>query len=53
MLGAAGYALGLALAIVSDLPPGPLIVWTIVALAVIVFACGPRTGRNQLFVHGR
>jgi zinc/manganese transport system permease protein len=42
MLGAAGYGLGLALSILSDLPPGPLIVWTIAALAIGVFACGPR-----------
>lgn len=42
ILGAAGYALGLALSIHSDLPPGPLIVWTIAALAIIVFVCGPR-----------
>jgi zinc/manganese transport system permease protein len=42
MLGAAGYALGLALSILSDLPPGPLIVWTIVALAIMVYAGGPR-----------
>jgi zinc/manganese transport system permease protein len=42
VLGACGYALGLALAIVTDLPPGPLIVWVMVALAIVVFACGPR-----------
>ena len=47
VLGAAGYAFGLALSIASDLPPGPLIVWTIVALAIIVFACGPRVIRYR------
>ena len=41
-LGALGYAAGLALAVFSDLPPGPLIVWVMVVLAIIVFACGPR-----------
>jgi zinc/manganese transport system permease protein len=44
LLGGAGYAIGLALSIISDLPPGPLIVWTIVVLAIGVFACGPRAG---------
>jgi len=33
-LGAFGYALGLALSLVSDLPPGPLIVCTMTALGV-------------------
>ena len=47
LLGAAGYALGLALSILSDLPPGPLIVWTIVALAIVVFACGPRVAAAE------
>jgi zinc/manganese transport system permease protein len=34
-LGAFGYALGLALSLVSDLPPGPLIVCTMTALGVV------------------
>jgi len=42
-LGALGYAAGLGLSLVSDLPPGPLIVCTMSALAAVVFACGPRT----------
>lgn len=41
-LGAAGYAAGLVLSVVTDLPPGPLIVWVMVVLAIAVFACGPR-----------
>lgn len=41
VLGAAGYAAGLALSLVSDLPPGPLIVCAMTALAAIVFVLGP------------
>jgi len=36
LLGAFGYALGLALSLVTDLPPGPLIVCTMTALGVAV-----------------
>jgi len=35
VLGAFGYALGLALSLVSDLPPGPLIVCTMTALGIV------------------
>jgi zinc/manganese transport system permease protein len=41
-VGAAGYALGLVVSALSDWPTGPAIVWVMTALAVIVFACGPR-----------
>ena len=41
-LGAAGYALGLALSLASDLPPGPLIVCTMTALGVALFLSFPR-----------
>jgi zinc/manganese transport system permease protein len=41
-LGAAGYAAGLGLSLVSDLPPGPLIVCTMTALGIAVFILGPR-----------
>jgi zinc/manganese transport system permease protein len=41
-LGAAGYAAGLGLSLVSDLPPGPLIVCTMTALGIAVFIAGPR-----------
>ena len=37
VLGVVGYALGLGLSLVSDLPPGPLIVCTMAALGLIVF----------------
>jgi zinc/manganese transport system permease protein len=42
LLGASGYAVGLGLSLISDLPPGPLIVCTMTALGMIVFALGPR-----------
>ncbi|HEV2007370.1 MAG TPA: metal ABC transporter permease, partial [Burkholderiales bacterium] len=41
-LGAAGYALGLVVSALTDWPSGPAIVWLMTALAVFVFACGPR-----------
>ncbi len=42
-LGLAGYALGLVLATALDLPPGPVIVWVLVALAL---ACNAVTARR-------
>ena len=41
-LGALGYASGLALSLATDLPPGPLIVCTMTAFGVVLFALGPR-----------
>jgi zinc/manganese transport system permease protein len=41
-LGAAGYALGLGLSLVRDLPSGPLIVCALAALGAIVFLARPR-----------
>jgi zinc/manganese transport system permease protein len=41
-LSAAGYVLGLVVSAYTDLPTGPAIVWTMVALAVPVFALSPR-----------
>ena len=41
-LGALGYAAGLALSLWSDLPAGPLIVCTLIALGIVLFALGPR-----------
>ena len=41
-LGAAGYALGLVTSAMTDWPSGPAIVWVMSALAVFVFAAGPR-----------
>ena len=34
LVAAAGYASGLLIAALSDLPPGPLIVWTLAAAAL-------------------
>jgi zinc/manganese transport system permease protein len=41
-LGVAGYAAGLGLSLVSDLPPGPLIVCTMTALGLALFLLKPR-----------
>jgi zinc/manganese transport system permease protein len=41
-LGVTGYALGLVTSALTDWPSGPAIVWVMSALAVLVFACGPR-----------
>ena len=38
VLGAAGYAAGLAISTALDLPSGPVIVWVLVAFALIVYA---------------
>jgi zinc/manganese transport system permease protein len=38
MLGVLGYALGLVVSTALDLPSGPVIVWALVALALIVYA---------------
>ena len=46
-LGAAGYALGLVVSALTDWPSGPAIVWLMTALAVFVFACGPRTSARN------
>ncbi|MGN6702666.1 MAG: metal ABC transporter permease, partial [Burkholderiaceae bacterium] len=40
-IGAAGYAIGLALSTLYDLPSGALIVWCLALLAVVAHACAP------------
>jgi zinc/manganese transport system permease protein len=47
-LGAVGYAAGLGLSLVSDLPPGPLIVCSMTALGAVIFVLGPRRGRAEV-----
>ena len=42
LIGALGYALGLAASVAADLPSGPMIVCAIAALGIGVFALGPR-----------
>ena len=45
-LGAGGYAVGLVVATLADLPPGPVIVWALVALALSAhWGIAVRTGR--------
>jgi zinc/manganese transport system permease protein len=44
MLGALGYGAGLLLSALSDLPSGPVIVWTLVMLAIPVFLVGGMQG---------
>ena len=44
-LGAAGYAAGLALSSLFDLPGGALIVWCLAVLAIIAYAIGPKESR--------
>ena len=41
LLGVLGYAAGLALSVVSDLPPGPLIVWVMTGLGLMLYVAGP------------
>ena len=41
-IGTGGYALGLVLSLMFDLPSGALIVWCLAALAVAVYAAGPK-----------
>jgi zinc/manganese transport system permease protein len=47
-IGAAGYAIGLLLSARFDLPSGPLIVWVLVALAIVWEAIVPRADRGRL-----
>lgn len=42
MIGAAGYAAGLILSMLFDLPTGPLIVWCLAILAALAHALGPK-----------
>jgi zinc/manganese transport system permease protein len=42
VLGASGYAAGLACSLVSDLPAGPLVVCAMTALGILLFTFGPR-----------
>jgi zinc/manganese transport system permease protein len=42
VLAGLGYAIGLALSLATDLPPGPLIVCTLTGLGIVLFASGPR-----------
>lgn len=45
LIGAGGYAAGLVLSTLYDLPSGALIVWCLTMLAVLVYALGPKPSR--------
>jgi zinc/manganese transport system permease protein len=52
LIGAAGYASGLVLSTLYDLPSGALIVWCLTVLAIGVYAAGPKPdGRQRLNHH--
>lgn len=55
VLGAVGYSAGLGVSLVSDLPPGPLIVATMTLLGFVFFVLGPRHDavRSPEPSHGR
>jgi zinc/manganese transport system permease protein len=42
LIGVGGYAIGLVLSVVLDLPSGALIVWCLALLAVLAYALGPK-----------
>lgn len=47
-IGAAGYASGLVLSTMFDLPSGALIVWCLTLLAVLAYAIGPKAGPHSV-----
>jgi zinc/manganese transport system permease protein len=47
-LGAAGYAVGLAISLFSDLPPGPLIVCAMTVMGMLLFACARPAHSSKL-----
>jgi zinc/manganese transport system permease protein len=49
VVGIAGYVLGLVISALSDWPSGPAIVWVMTALAIGVFALGPRSRGTSQF----
>lgn len=50
-LGALGYALGLALSAILDLPSGAVIVWTLAACAIAVAVSAARSGQAAAALH--
>jgi zinc/manganese transport system permease protein len=51
LIGAAGYASGLVLSTLYDLPSGALIVWCLTVLAIGVYAAGPKPNGRQRSIH--
>jgi zinc/manganese transport system permease protein len=43
VVGVLGYILGLVTSVLTDLPTGPAIVWTMASVAVFAFALGPKS----------
>jgi zinc/manganese transport system permease protein len=52
LIGIGGYATGLLLSLVFDLPSGAIIVWCLTLLAVLVYAVGPKSGKAPLRTNG-
>jgi zinc/manganese transport system permease protein len=52
LIGAAGYATGLVLSTLFDLPSGALIVWCLAAIAMAVYAAGPKGNGQRSLHHG-
>jgi len=46
LIGAAGYGIGLQISVAVDLPPGPVIVWTLAVLALLA-GVATRMGRAR------
>ena len=51
LIGAGGYAAGLVLSTLFDLPSGALIVWCLAVLAMVVYAMGPKQSGFQRAAH--
>lgn len=51
LIGVGGYASGLVLSTIFDLPSGALIVWCLSVLAMLVYACGPQKISTETTTH--
>lgn len=52
LIGAGGYAAGLVMSTLFDLPSGALIVWCLTALAILTYGLGPKPAGRQGTAHG-
>ena len=52
MIGVGGYACGLVLSTIFDLPSGALIVWCLTLLAMLAYSFGPKKISSSVFTHG-
>lgn len=52
VIGVGGYAIGLVLSTIFDLPSGALIVWCLSLLAMLVYAFGPQKNAAPEALHG-